>query len=59
MSENIICLCKSISEEAIVKAIKEGATSIEAVKEKTEATTGPCKGSRCISKIEELIEKHK
>ncbi|WP_195937808.1 (2Fe-2S)-binding protein [Romboutsia sp. 1001713B170131_170501_G6] len=59
MSENIICLCKGISEETIVKAIKEGATSVEAVKEKTEATSGPCRGSRCISKIEELIEKHK
>lgn len=60
MSEkNIICLCKGISEEIIVDAIKNGATSIEKVKEVTQASTGACKGSRCISKIESLINEYK
>lgn len=58
-TENIVCLCNKISEDTIVKAIKEGATTLEAVKEKTGATGGPCKGFRCKNKINELIEQYK
>lgn len=54
-----VCLCKGITEEVIVKAIKEGATSFEAVKEATGAGTGACHGGRCKSKIELLIEQNK
>lgn len=57
--DNIVCLCNNISEEEIVKAIKEGATTVEAVKEKTGATGGACKGHRCRSKVEELINENK
>ena len=55
----IIWLCKNISEETIVEAIKNGATTIEAVKEATGATTGFCHGGRCKGKIEELIAANK
>lgn len=58
MSE-IICLCKNISEETIKEAIKNGATTVEAVAEATEATTGFCHGGRCKAKIEALIEANK
>ncbi|CEP80093.1 BFD (2Fe-2S)-binding domain-containing protein [[Clostridium] sordellii] len=58
MSEKI-CLCKGITKDTIVEAIKNGADSIEAVKEATGATTGFCHGGRCKSKIEELIEENK
>lgn len=54
-----ICLCKGISEEKIVEAIKDGAVSVEEVGQKTGATTGPCCGARCRCKIEELIEENK
>ena len=30
-----VCLCKGITEEQIIEAIKNGATSFEEVKEKT------------------------
>ena len=56
---DIICLCKGISEETIVEAIKAGATTVEAVKEATGATTGFCKGARCKGKIEALIAANK
>lgn len=56
---NIVCLCKNISEETIVEAIKNGAHTVEAVKEATTATTGFCKGGRCKGKIEELITQNK
>ncbi len=57
MSE-IVCLCKGISEDTIVEAIKNGAKSVEEVKEATGATTGFCKGGRCKGKIEELIKEN-
>lgn len=58
MSE-VICLCKNISKETIEQAIKNGATTVEAVKEATGATTGFCHGGRCKAKIEALIEENK
>ncbi|MDZ4992136.1 (2Fe-2S)-binding protein [Clostridium perfringens] len=54
-----VCLCKGVSEEKIVEAIKEGALSFEAVGEKTGAGTGACRGARCKCKIEELVEENK
>ncbi|MGL5439846.1 MAG: (2Fe-2S)-binding protein [Filifactoraceae bacterium] len=57
--EKIICLCKKISEETIIDAIKNGATTIEAVKEATGATGGACRGARCKNKVEELINEYK
>ncbi|HHD2752196.1 TPA: (2Fe-2S)-binding protein [Clostridium perfringens] len=54
-----VCLCKGVSEEKIVEAIKEGALSFKAVGEKTGAGTGACRGARCKCKIEELVEENK
>lgn len=51
-----VCLCKKISEEQIVEAVKNGAKTFEEVKEATEAGAGCCKGGRCKSKIIEIIE---
>lgn len=59
MSDKIICLCQGIDEDTIIEAIKNGADTIEKVKEVTGATTGYCHGSRCKEKIEELITKYK
>ena len=59
MSDKIICLCKGISEDTIIDTIKNGADTIEKVKEATGATTGHCHGSRCKGPIEELIAKYK
>lgn len=54
-----VCLCRGISEEQIVKAIKDGATTFNEVKEETGAGTGGCRGARCQCNIELLIEKNK
>lgn len=51
-----ICLCKKITEEEIVQAVKNGAKNYEEVKEITKAGTGCCKGARCKDKIIEIIE---
>lgn len=51
-----VCLCKKISEEEIIKAVKNGAKTFDEVKEATGAGTGFCKGGRCKGKILEIIE---
>ena len=58
MSEKV-CLCKGITKETIVEAIKNGATTVEAAKEKTGATSGACQGARCRATVEKLIEENK
>ena len=58
-NEKIVCLCKGVTEETIVNAIKNGATTVEDIKEQTGASTGGCKGARCKKTIESLIEANK
>lgn len=55
----VVCLCKKITEETIVDAIKNGADALDKVKETTGAATGACRGGRCAKKIQELIESNK
>ncbi|MDS0528198.1 (2Fe-2S)-binding protein [Clostridium sp. SHJSY1] len=54
-----VCICRGISDEKIIEAIKEGATSFLEIKEKTGAGTGGCGGMRCKNKIEMLIMQNK
>lgn len=58
-SQDLVCLCKKINEETIINAIKNGAVTVEDVREATGATTGPCRGFRCKKKIKALIEEYK
>ena len=54
-----VCLCRGITGEQIVEAVKNGATSFEEIKEETGAGAGGCRGGRCKCNIELLIEKNK
>ena len=54
-----VCLCKKVTEETIVAAVKNGAHTYEAVKEATGAGSGCCRGGRCKRNIEVLIENNK
>lgn len=54
----IVCLCKQVSEETIVNAIKNGATTLEKIQETTGAATGACHGARCSQTIERLIKEN-
>lgn len=49
----IICVCFDVSEETIREAIRNGAHTVEAVGEATQAGTG-CGG--CLEKIQEIID---
>ena len=53
---SVVCGCFEVTEEEIRKAVRDGAHSMEAVGEKTNAGTG-CGG--CIPQIEEIIEEER
>jgi len=53
-----VCICKSISRATMKKVIKDGASTVNAVRYKTGAGSGPCKGRRCTPRIEALLKEH-
>lgn len=52
----VVCECFQVTEETIREAVKNGANTVEAVGDKTQAGTG-CGG--CQSRIEEIINEGK
>lgn len=56
MIMSIVCECFQVTEETIREAIRNGATTVEAVGDVTQAGTG-CGG--CQSRIEEIINEEK
>ncbi len=53
----IVCRCRGISEGEIIDAVRSGAKTLDAVKRRTEATSGRCQGSFCTERIMEIIAK--
>ena len=51
----IVCRCRGISEGEIIDAVRSGAKTLDAVKRRTEATSGRCQGSFCTERIMEII----
>ncbi len=51
-----VCICKSINKATMKKVIREGAENVNAVRYKTGAGSGPCKGRRCTPRIENLLK---
>jgi NAD(P)H-nitrite reductase large subunit len=54
-----VCICKGIPRSAIKAAIKNGASTFEAVQKATGAGSGSCGGKRCTPKILELLIQEK
>lgn len=52
MSDVIVCKCRQVTEDTIVAAVKAGATTVDAVREATEATGG-C--GRCAAVVSDII----
>jgi len=50
-----ICRCEEVTRTEIVKAIREGATSLSAVKRVTRAGMGLCQGRTCQKTIIALL----
>jgi len=54
-----ICICRSITGGTIMKAIREGSLSFEALRRKIRVGTGNCKARRCRQKIEQKVKDYK
>lgn len=53
----IICRCEEITEEEILKAIKDGATTVDEIKKFTRAGMGLCQGRTCRRTVEKILAK--
>lgn len=51
----LICRCKEVSEQEILAAIKDGATSINGVKKRTGACMGLCQGRTCRRLVNNML----
>lgn len=51
----LICRCEEISEEEIIKAIRDGATTVDEIKKFTRAGMGLCQGRTCRKAVEKIL----
>jgi len=54
-----VCICRSVTGGTIMKAIREGSLSFEALRRAIRVGTGNCKAKRCRPKIEAQLQAHK
>ena len=58
--ENIyVCRCEEITVADIERAIEEGATTLTAIKVRTNAGMGVCQGMTCRKNIERMLRERK
>lgn len=56
MEEDIlICRCQEVTEQEILEAIADGASTIDGVKRRTRAGMGLCQGKTCERLVAKLI----
>lgn len=53
----IICRCLDITEEEIIAAIRQGATTIDEVRRLVRAGMGPCQGRTCRRLVSQIISR--
>lgn len=55
VSRCVVCRCEDITEEEIVKAIKNGYKELETLKRYLGVFTGPCQGKSCQSLVIKIL----
>jgi NAD(P)H-nitrite reductase large subunit len=58
-SYKVVCICNKIRRGVIQKAINDGAASIDDVRRRTRAATGPCGSQRCGPVIARMLQQKK
>lgn len=53
----IVCRCEEVTEKEILKAIRNGATTVDAIKKITRAGMGNCQSKSCFQHIAKLLSK--
>ena len=56
-SYKVVCICNKIRRGVILKAIDQGATSIDDIRRRTRAATGPCGSKRCGPVIRRMLHR--
>ena len=56
-SYKVVCICNKIRRGVIDRAIAGGATSIDDIRRRTRAATGPCGSKRCGPVIKRMLRK--
>ena len=51
----VICRCEEVTEDEIREAIRDGATTVNAVKRRTRAGMGTCQSRSCYQHVARLI----
>lgn len=51
----IVCRCREVTEQEVLDAIEDGATTITGVKRRTHAGMGLCQGKSCSRLVARLI----
>lgn len=53
--ELIICRCQEVTQEEILQAIADGATTVDGVKRRTRACMGLCQGKTCGRLVQSMV----
>jgi NAD(P)H-nitrite reductase large subunit len=53
----IICRCQDVSEEEIIAAIRQGATTIDEIRRLVRAGMGSCQGRTCRRLVSQIISR--
>ncbi|MGN1007965.1 MAG: (2Fe-2S)-binding protein [Butyricicoccus sp.] len=51
----VICRCQEVTEQEILDAIADGATTVDGVKRRTRACMGLCQGKTCGRLVERMV----
>lgn len=54
-NEVIICRCEEVTKEEVVKAIRRGATTVNAIKRWTRVGMGLCQGKSCLQWVAKIL----
>lgn len=53
--EVLICRCQEVTEQEILDAIADGATTVDGVKRRTRACMGLCQGKTCGRLVQRIV----
>jgi NAD(P)H-nitrite reductase large subunit len=53
----IVCRCQDVTEEEVIDAIRQGATTIDEVKRLVRAGMGPCQGRTCRRLVSQILSR--
>lgn len=54
----IVCRCEEVTKKEIIKAIKEGAVTVNEIKRMTRAGMGLCQGRTCKVNVAKILAEH-